>query len=199
MIKKKLWALIDNRGARISAVIIFSVVFIDQALKIFIKTNFSLGEEFKITDWFILHFLENNGFAFGYEFFGRPGKLMLTLFRLGASIFIFFWLKILVLRYSNNEISLGAICGLSLVFAGAVGNIIDSVFYGLLFDYSPLFYGKVVDMFYFPIISGFWPDWVPFLAGDYFIFFRPVFNVADTSITIGAVFLLFFQKQLSFK
>ena len=199
MIKKKLWALIDNKGARVSAVIIFSVIFIDQALKIFIKTNFNLGEELKITDWFILHFLENNGFAFGYEFFGRPGKLMLTLFRLGASIFIFFWLKILVLGYSKNKISLGAICGLSLVFAGAVGNIIDSVFYGLLFDYSPLFYGKVVDMFYFPIISGFWPDWVPFLAGDYFIFFRPVFNVADTSITIGAVFLLFFQKQLSFK
>ena len=182
-----------------SCIIVFSIVFVDQLLKVFIKTTFNIGEEFQITDWFILHFLENNGFAFGYEFFGKPGKLILTLFRLGASIFIFFWLNKLIVEYNNNKISWGAVCGVSLVFAGAVGNIIDSVFYGLLFDYSPLFYGKVVDMFYFPLFSGFWPDWVPFLGGDYFVFFRPVFNVADASITIGAVFLLFFQKQLSFK
>ena len=197
--KNKIRGPLENKGALMSCVIIFSIIFIDQALKIFIKTTFNIGEELKITEWFILHFLENNGFAFGYEFFGKPGKLILTLFRLGASIFIFFWLNKLIVEYNNNKISWGAICGVSLVFAGAVGNIIDSVFYGLLFDYSPLFYGKVVDMFYFPLFSGFWPDWVPFLGGDYFVFFRPVFNVADASITIGAVFLLFFQKQLSFK
>jgi signal peptidase II len=199
VIKNKIRGLLKNKGALMSCIIVFSIVFVDQLLKVFIKTTFNIGEEFQITDWFILHFLENNGFAFGYEFFGKPGKLILTLFRLGASVFIFFWLNKLVVEYNNNKIGWGAVCGLSLVFAGAVGNIIDSVFYGLLFDYSPLFYGKVVDMFYFPLFSGFWPNWVPFLGGDYFVFFRPVFNVADASITIGAVFLLFFQKQLSFK
>ena len=199
MIKEKLSTLTISKGVLISSVLIFCVVFVDQSLKIFIKTNFELGENYKITDWFILHFLENNGFAFGYEFFGRPGKLILTIFRLFASVFIFWWLKGLVLEYNKNNMGLGAVCGLSLVFAGAIGNIIDSVFYGLIFDYSPLFYGKVVDMFYFPLFSGFWPSWFPFFGGDYFVFFRPVFNIADASITIGAAFLLFFQKQLLLK
>ena len=199
MIKEKLSALTLSKGALISSVLILFVVFVDQSLKIFIKTSFELGENYKITDWFFLHFLENNGFAFGYEFFGKPGKLILTVFRLFASVFIFWWLKGLVLEYNKSNMGLGAVCGLSLVFAGAIGNIIDSVFYGLIFDYSPLFYGKVVDMFYFPLFSGFWPNWFPFFGGDYFVFFRPVFNIADASITVGAVFLLFFQKQLTLK
>ena len=199
MTKKNFRALIKVGAGFNSSVLIFSVVILDQCLKVFIKTSFELGESYKITDWFILYFLENNGFAFGYEFFGSVGKLILTLFRLFASIFIFLWLRKLVIEYNKNGIGLGAVYGLSLVFAGAIGNIIDSVFYGLIFDYSSLFYGKVVDMFYFPLFSGFWPNWFPFFGGDYFVFFRPVFNIADASITVGAVFLLFFQKQLSLK
>ena len=182
-----------------SSVIVLSIVLFDQTLKVLIKTSFELGESYKITDWFILHFLENNGFAFGYEFFGKPGKLLLTFFRMFASVFIFWWIKKLVLEYNKSGVGLGGSCGLSLVFAGAIGNIVDSVFYGVLFNYSPLFFGRVVDMFYFPLFSGFWPSWVPFVGGDFFVFFRPVFNVADASITVGAFFLLFFQNQLSLK
>ena len=169
-----------------ACVIVLLVLFFDQILKLWVKTNLNIGDEIIITNWFILHFLENNGFAFGYEFFGGVGKLILTFFRIFAAIIILKWLIELIKK--GGEVWF--VYSFALIFAGAIGNIIDSVFYGVIFNYSPMFYGKVVDMFYFPLISGFWPDWVPFLGGQGFVFFRPVFNIADSSITIGSVLLL---------
>jgi len=168
----------------------------------------TLGQEFKVLgDWFLIHFTENYGMAFGFEFAGENGKLVLTLFRLVAAVFIFIYLY----RLTKHQEHWLLIVSVSLIFAGAVGNIIDSVFYGLLFSnstffeaakflpenggYATLFHGRVVDMFYFPIIKGTYPSWFPFWGGQDFIFFRPVFNVADSSITIGVAILLAFQKR----
>lgn len=185
--------------------IILGVLILDQALKIWVKTSFTLGEDLVITDWFILHFTENPGMAFGVEFGGDWGKLLLSIFRIATVIFIFIWLKRLVQR----EVTKGGIIAVSLILAGALGNIIDSAFYGLIFQasdaytiaemfpegggYAPLLFGKVVDMFYFPIIKGYLPDW---LGGDYFIFFRPVFNLADAAISTGVGLLILNQKSV---
>lgn len=185
--------------------IILGVLILDQALKIWVKTSFTLGEDLVITDWFILHFTENPGMAFGVEFGGDWGKLLLSIFRIATVVFIFIWLKRLVQR----EVSKGGIIAVSLILAGALGNIIDSAFYGLIFQasdaytvaemfpegggYAPLLFGKVVDMFYFPIIKGYLPDW---LGGDYFIFFRPVFNLADAAISTGVGLLILNQKSV---
>lgn len=163
------------------------------------------GEEYKFADWAIIHFIENPGMAFGFEFGGNGGKLALSVFRIATVIAIFIWLKKLI-KTKAKAISITCV---SLIFAGAVGNIIDSAFYGLLFSessyrhvaeflpdgggYEGFLYGRVVDMFYFPIFKGNLPNW---LGGDYFIFFRPIFNLADASISVGVGLLLLFQKTV---
>lgn len=171
------------------------LLVLDQGLKVWVKTNMGIGESIVFFNWFQFRFLENNGFAFGLEFWGWFGKLSLTLFRLFFAVYLFRWLVDLVQSKGNSWV----VFGLLLVFTGAVGNIIDSVFYGVFFGYAPLFFGKVVDMFYFPLISGNYPNWLPFFGGNYFEFFRYIFNIADCCITIGAVFLLFNYKHLTVK
>lgn len=152
-----------------------------------------LGEDIHVFgDWFILHFTENNGIAFGVEFAGRTGKLLLTTFRLVVSGIIFYFILDLI----RNGAKMGAILAISLIFAGALGNIIDSIFYGVWFGYETWFHGRVVDMFYFPIIKGYYPDWFPIKAGERFIFFRPVFNIADTAISTGVFWILIFHRAL---
>jgi signal peptidase II len=184
---------------------IFSAIILDQIIKIYIKTNFILGEEVLIFDWFRIHFTENNGMAMGFEFGGETGKLFLTLFRLVAVCGIVYWLFTNIKRKVHNAV----IVAISLIFSGAVGNIIDSVFYGVIFDdstnkiatlfaaepYGNLFYGKVVDMFYFPIWSGNLPNWLPFVGGDPYTFFQYIFNPADAFITVGVAILFIFSKE----
>lgn len=182
------------------------VLIIDQAVKIYIKTHFSLGEEVRVFDWFIIHFTENNGMAFGLEWGGVWGKILLSLFRIVAVTGIFWYLNQCIKKQAPALF----IYSIALIFAGAVGNIIDSAFYGLIFNdsygqvaslfpegggYAPFLQGKVVDMLYFPLYKGFLPEWIPFKGGDYFIFFRPIFNIADSAITVGVLLILFFQRK----
>ncbi|MFW6218507.1 MAG: lipoprotein signal peptidase [Bacteroidota bacterium] len=190
-----------------SILLITLVLLADQALKIWIKTNMMLGQEYKILgDWFIIHFIENNGMAFGMEFGGETGKWILSIFRIIAVTAIAFYLR----HLTREGAPKGLILSISLIFAGAVGNIIDSAFYGMLFNesygqvaelfppeggYSSFLHGRVVDMFYFPVIEGYWPQWFPFWGGEKFIFFRPVFNLADSAITTGVFIILIFQKK----
>jgi signal peptidase II len=191
-----------------SILIVFIVLFIDQALKLWIKTNMTLGQEFHMAgNWFIIHFTENNGMAFGLQFAGGYGKLALSLFRIFAVGFLGWY----IVHLAGKKTGFGVIFSFSLILAGALGNIIDSALYGMLFSestyfdvarflpaeggYSTFLHGKVVDMFYFPILEGVYPHWVPFLGGDSYIFFRPVFNVADSAITTGVLSLLIFQRQ----
>lgn len=151
-----------------------------------------LGENiYVLGNWFILHFTENNGIAFGFEFAGRTGKIILTFFRIfAASLIVYYILKLIKKGYTQ-----GFIISLSLIFVGALGNIIDSVFYGVIFKYNSFFHGSVVDMLYFPIIRGYYPHWIPWLGGNTFIFFRPVFNIADTAITTGVFCILIFYRK----
>lgn len=191
-----------------SILIILFILIADQTLKIWIKTSMSLGEEIVVfRNWFILHFVENNGMAFGFEFAGEYGKMFLSIFRILAVIAIGWYLFKLA---KQKDIPFGFILSITLIFAGAIGNIIDSMFYGLIFNhsygqvsgifpegggYATFLHGKVVDMFYFPLINGHYPDWIPFLGGNQFIFFRPVFNIADSSITIGIFSILIFYRR----
>ncbi len=211
-----------------AVIFIFIILLIDQISKIYIKTHFVLSEEIKVLglDWFRIHFLENNGMAWGKEFGGESGKLFLTLFRLVAITGIGYWLYDAV---SNNSSKI-LVTAISLIFAGALGNIIDSVIYGEIFSdsyrkvatflpseggYSSLFHGKVVDMLYFPIIDMTMPEWIPyvhftlpewlpFIGGKYFSFFEnrnftffdPVFNIADSAISIGVTILIVFNKKV---
>ena len=184
---------------------IIIAIILDQIIKIYIKTNFVLGEEIVVFDWFRIHFTENNGMAMGFEFGGKAGKLFLTLFRLVAVTGILFWLFQNIKRKVHNAV----IIAIALIFSGAVGNIIDSVFYGAIFDdsqhkvatffadkpYGELFYGKVVDMFYFPLWQGVLPEWIPFMGGEFFTFFQYIFNPADAFISIGVALLFIFSKQ----
>jgi signal peptidase II len=208
--------------------IIIIILLIDQVSKVYIKTNFVLSEEIKVfgLDWFRIHFLENNGMAWGKEFGGKSGKLFLTLFRLVAIAGIGYWLYDAVKNNAHKIL----ITAIAFIFAGALGNIIDSVFYGIFFSdsyrkvatflpaeggYNSLFYGKVVDMLYFPIVDTILPDWVPSISfdfpewlpvigGDHFslfenrnlTFFDPVFNVADTAISSGVGLLIVFNKTI---
>lgn len=184
-------------GVILCALVVLLTILIDQLVKYEIKTNFVLGEEKPIFgDWFILHFTENNGMAFGIEFGGNIGKYLLTSFRIIAVIGIswFIWGQIKTNASKLFIISMG------LVLAGAIGNIIDSIFYGVWFEDinrydGGWFRGRVVDMFYAPIINGHWPDWSPIWAGEEFIFFRPVFNVADAAISIGVGLIILNQKK----
>ncbi len=185
--------------------IIITVLLIDQISKIYIKTNFVYGEEVVVFDWFRIHFIENNGMAWGAEFGGRAGKLFLTIFRLFAIAGIGYWLYSSVKKNAHTIL----IVSISLIFAGAMGNIIDSVFYGVIFDtpmngvatlfaekpYGELFYGKVVDMLYFPIWNGVLPDWLPIWGGKPFTFFNAIFNVADSAISAAVILLIIFNKK----
>ncbi len=171
--------------------LIILVLIADQVLKTWIKTNMFLGQEFKIFgNWFIIHFTENNGMAFGLEFGGEFGKLALSLFRVVAVAGIGYGLHHLI----KHKYHRGLILNVALIFAGALGNIIDSVFYGSIYKYAGLFHGRVVDMLYFPLINGTFPSWIPVWGNEPFEFFRPVFNLADAAISIGVISILFFQK-----
>ena len=187
--------------------IVFLVLLIDQLIKIYVKTHFFLGEEVHLGgDWFIIHFTENNGMAYGLEFGGQFGKLFLSTFRIVAVGGIGYYLWTLT---KKKEDKLYIVC-IALIFAGALGNIIDSAFYGLMFSdsnydiakfmpveggYAGFLHGKVVDMFYFPVIEGHFPSWFPVWGKEEFIFFRPVFNFADFSISVGVAMIVLYQKR----
>lgn len=172
--------------------LILLVLIADQVSKTWVKTNMYMGQEFKILgDWFIIHFTENNGMAFGLEFGGEFGKLALSLFRVVAVAGIGYGLHYLI----KHKYHRGLILNVALIFAGALGNIIDSVFYGAIYKYESLFHGRVVDMLYFPIIQGTFPSWFPIWANEPFEFFRPVFNLADAAISVGVIAILIFQKS----
>tara|TARA_Y100000782_G_scaffold113915_1_gene148387 strand:- start:9165 stop:9791 length:627 start_codon:yes stop_codon:yes gene_type:complete len=190
-----------------AALITFIVLLIDQVSKFAVKLNMRYGEEILIFDWFRINFVENPGMAFGLEFGGAWGKLALTLFRIIAVFGIAYY----IFKLDQKKAHKGLIFAMALIFAGAIGNIIDSIFYGVIFSgstsshiatvfpdgggYGSWLHGRVVDMLYFPLASGYYPDWFPFVGGDYFEFFRPVFNIADSSISIGVALIILFQKR----
>ncbi len=194
-----------------SMVVIIIVLLIDQISKIYIKTNFVLGESIQVFSWFKILFIENEGAAWGTKLSDilpiseSSGKLFLTIFRLFAIAGIGYWLHDIIKKKSPGVL----IFAVSLIFAGALGNIIDSVFYGTIFNdsnhqiatlfsdepYGKVFYGKVVDMLYFPLIDTTWPEWVPWFGGKNFRFFEPIFNIADTAISVGVGVLLLFNKK----
>ncbi len=192
---------------RIVFLTLLLVLLADQASKIWVKTHLAYGEEIKIfgSSHLLIHFVENNGMAFGISLGGDYGKLLLTLFRIVAVVFLGMYLRRTVQSDEDRQL----LFGFALVLAGAIGNIIDSVFYGCIFSessfhggvatlfppeggYAPLLYGRVVDMFYFPLFYGNYPAWLPWLGGKAFVFFRPVFNVADVAISLGVVLLLWY-------
>ncbi len=193
---------------RIPILTLFVILFVDQFIKIFIKLNYPLGEVGRIGNWCIIHFTENPGMAFGMEFGGDYGKLILSVFRILASIGGIIYIRHIV-RQKENPLFIFCV---SLILAGAIGNILDSVFYGSIFTesdeflaahlvapgngYAGILHGHVVDMFYFPIYNGRFPDWFPFWGGEDFQFFRPIFNFADFSISVGVGLLIVFQKRI---
>lgn len=169
------------------------LVVIDQVIKIVVKTNMQIGQHiYVIGNWFQILFIENEGMAFGMKFGGAVGKFLLSFFRIGLFAALCWWISTLV---KKSTVPTGVIVGLILITAGAFGNIIDSLFYGLIFGYAPFMFGRVVDMFFFPIIDTTWPAWMPFVGGNHFLFFAPVFNFADSCVTVGALYLIFFQYK----
>jgi signal peptidase II len=191
-----------------SVLFILLILLVDQVLKIWVKTHMTIGQEIHLFgNWGLLHFIENNGMAFGMEMGGKPGKLILSVFRIAAIFGIGWFLSSLIRKKANPEL----ILAVSAILAGAAGNILDSAFYGMIFSesynqhailfppgggYSSFLHGRVVDMFYFPVINTHWPQWSPFRPGESFVFFRPVFNVADSSITCGVTAIILFQKRM---
>lgn len=192
---------------RLAVILVAAIILIDQAIKIWVKTHMALHESIHITNWFYIAFIENNGMAYGFQF---GSKLLLSLFRIVAisALGYYVWLQV------RRNARMGYVVTLSLILAGAIGNLIDCMFYGLVFEastaysvagfvpfgdgYSTFLMGKVVDMFYFPLIVTTYPDWFPVYGGEEFIFFSPVFNFADSSISVGVVaLLLFFRKEIS--
>ncbi len=197
-----------SKGSLISLFIILLLV-IDQAIKFAVKLNMTIGEEIPVLgDWFKICFIENNGMAFGMQFGGSLGKLALSLFRVVLIGFIIYYLRKLIKKADTPT---GVLVGFSLVLVGAIGNVLDCLFYGEIFSqstytkvaelfppgggYSAFLYGKVVDMFYFPIIHTTWPEWMPVVGGNEFIFFQPVFNFADACISVAVIYMLIFQHK----
>ena len=190
-----------------STLLIILVLLADQVSKILIKTSMTLGQEISIIgDRVLIHFTENNGMAFGYEIGGEYGKIILSIFRIIAVGGIIWYVRHLIVTGAPR----GLVLSVSLILAGAIGNIIDSAFYGMIFTesffskakvfpegggYAPFLHGRVVDMLYFPVLQGNWPDWVPWRGGEPFIFFRPVFNIADSAITTGVAITLIFYRR----
>lgn len=191
----------------LAAIVVVGAIVIDQLIKIWVKTNMTLHESIRVFDWFYISFIENNGMAYGMQI---GSKLALSLFRVAAIglLAYYLWLQV------HNKARTGYIVCLAMVLAGAVGNLIDCMFYGMMFNassphylsyfvpfgsgYAPFLMGRVVDMFYFPLIVTTWPDWVPYWGGDEFVFFSPVFNFADANISVGVVLLLlFYHKEIS--
>ena len=195
------------RRGMLVALIVLGVLVVDQLIKIWVKTNMTLHEQIEILSWFKIVFIENNGMAYGMEI---GSKLVLSLFRVVAISVLGYY----IIGQVKRQARWGYLVCLSMIFAGAVGNLIDSMFYGLVFNassefytsyfvpfgtgYAPFLMGKVVDMFYFPLIVTTWPDWVPFVGGNPYVFFSPVFNFADASISVGVILLLlFYRKEIS--
>lgn len=194
-----------KKQARLVVLLVAALIVVDQVVKILVKTNMQIGEDIPlIGEWCRLHFIENEGFAFGMSMGGATGKVVLTLVRLVASAVIA-WLLVRMVKGGTRS---SLVVSLALIFAGAVGNLVDSCFYGLIFNesyysvatlfpadggYAPLLQGKVVDMFYFPLFEFDWPTWVPLVGGNHFEFFNAIFNVADSAITIGIVWLMIDQ------
>lgn len=191
---------------QLAILVIFLVLLIDQASKIWVKTHMTMYQNFEITPWFYIYFVENNGMAYGIEL---GSKLFLSLSRIvivGAFIYYLY-------RWIKRNYSTGFILCFSLIIAGALGNIIDSIFYGRIFTdsfgkiatmfpqgggYAPFFHGRVVDMLYFPLFSFEWPSWIPVVGGEEFLFFRPIFNIADSAVTVGfALFLIFYRNHFN--
>lgn len=191
--------------------IVPAVLVLDQASKFAVKLNMRIGEDIRIFDWFHIHFLENNGMAFGMTLGENAGKLILSLIRLGLIVFLCWYIKKANKAYKSREVKGSLVVCLSLILAGAVGNMLDCAFYGLIFSesyfslaslfpegggYAPLLFGRVVDMLYFPLFHGHWPTWVPAVGGNELLFFRPVFNIADSAVTVGFFIFVLTQRSL---
>ncbi len=215
-----------NKKKRYFVLLFVLLVVIDQVIKILVKTNMSIGENFNVLgDWFKICFIENEGMAFGMKFGGSIGKFLLSSFRIILFIVLSWWIFSLIDKSQNKQgqkiyrpngqpvIPTGVLIGLTLINAGALGNIIDCLIYGQIFSasniggsvatfggsYAPLMFGKVVDMFYFPLIDTTYPNWIPFVGGQRFVFFEPVFNFADSCVSVGATYLLLFHYKFFMK
>lgn len=200
-----------SKGKQVTLIVILLLI-IDQAVKLWIKTHMTLGESIPVFgSWFQIYFIENNGMAFGMQFGGAIGKFLLSSLRIVLIGFIIYY----IVKLLKLDSPRGVLTGMALILVGAAGNIVDSLFYGLIFNestftsvatifpegggYAPFLFGKVVDMLYFPIIDTTLPDWVPFWGGEHFVFFRPIFNIADSCITIGVGYLMIFHRKFFLK